>query len=151
MSSLQNEFIQQKRVKILMKSLCILILVLATLTLASSNLPAPITIPKDNSQLYTNLDIYAPRLPEANVYLQELLTFSVNFAIKEGINSGKLSPKANWAFGEVTSITYLQDGQSEFCFIFTLVAGGKDDVTIKVEVFNQPCIGKREVRYFASM
>ena len=70
-----------------MKSLCVLILALATLTSASSYLPAPITIPKDNRQLYTDLDDYAPRLPEANAYLQELLTFSVNFAIKDGINS----------------------------------------------------------------
>ena len=132
-----------------MKSLCVLILALVTLTSASSYFPTPITIPKGNSQLYTDLDDYAPRLPEANAYLQELLTFSVNFAIKDGIKRGKLCPKANWALGEVVSIGYLQDSQSQIYFTFTLVAEGKDDVTVIVEVLDQPWIGKREVRFFA--
>ena len=69
-----------------MKSLgVLLILALTTLTSASYYLPPPITIPKDNGSLYTVLNDYAPRLPEANAYLQELLTFSANFAIKEGL------------------------------------------------------------------
>jgi len=133
-----------------MRPLFLLIFALAaTLTLASSNLPRPIKLPKDNPQLNTLLYVGILSLPEPNIYLKELLTWSVNFAIKEGIKRGKLSKKANWALGGIVAIGHLQDSQSDIFFTFDLVAEGKDPVRFVVEVLDDPSKKTREVSFFA--